>query len=162
MARNIQKSEMTRLGFYGLIPFYAAAAVLWLSPALIPQHVALDFHQIALVYGAVIVAYLAGAGAGATLTPAQRLRESFIPGQVITLAAFAAIIPSGVLFFSLQPAWRHAAIAVLLVYLLMRDLNGAAAGLYPNWYGALRIRLTLFACAALLFIIARLALWGFY
>ncbi|MEZ5894339.1 MAG: DUF3429 domain-containing protein [Parvularculaceae bacterium] len=162
MARNVQKEEMTRLGIYGLVPFYLAAIALWTSPVLLPQHIALDFHQIALVYGAVIVAYLAGAGAGASLSPAQRLRESFIPGQLISLLAFIAIVPSGVFFFSFGAAWRHGAILVLLVYLLTRDLNASSAGLYPAWYGALRLRLTVYAGLALLLIITRLAIWGYY
>ena len=70
MAKNRQEADMTTFGLYGLAPFVIAAAALWLSPYVLPQYLALDFHQIALVYGAVVVAYLAGAGAGTTLTPA--------------------------------------------------------------------------------------------
>ena len=85
MAKNMQKEQMTRLGLYAVAPFVVAAAALWLSPFVIPQFIALDFHQIALVYGAVIVAYLSGAGAGVSLSPAQKMRESFLPGQLIAL-----------------------------------------------------------------------------
>ena len=162
MAKIRQQAEMTKLGVYGLAPFYLAAAALWISPYLLPQPFALDFHRIALAYGAVIVAYLAGAGAGTTLTPAQKLRESFLPGQLITLAAFAAIIPDGVFYLSLGAVWRHVIILILLVYLLMRDLNATNAGLFPKWYGALRTRLTFWAGLALLLIISRLLLWGYY
>ena len=38
-----QNEEMTQLGLYGVIPFIVAAVALWLSPLLIPQHIALDF-----------------------------------------------------------------------------------------------------------------------
>ncbi len=162
MAKNLQKEEMTKLGLYGLAPFAICAAALWLSPWIIPQYIALDFHQIALAYGAVIVAYLAGGGAGASLNPGQKLRESFLPGQLITLVAFAAIIPSGVFFLSLAPVWRHSIILVLLGYLLLRDLNAAQAGLFPKWYGALRMRLTFWAALLLVLIISRLTLWGYY
>ncbi|PQA89170.1 DUF3429 domain-containing protein [Hyphococcus luteus] len=162
MAKNRQQAEMTKLGLYGLAPFFIAAAALWASPTVLAPRVALGFHQIALVYGAVIVAYLAGAGAGTSLAPAQKLRESFVPGQLITLAAFAAIIPDGVFSLYLGAVWRHVVILVLLAYLLMRDLNAVNAGLFPKWYGALRTRLTFWAGLALLLIISRLLIWGYY
>jgi hypothetical protein len=162
MAKNRQKEQMTRLGLYAVTPFVIAAAALWLSPYVIPQYIALDFHQIALVYGAVFVAYLSGAGAGATLNPGQKLRESFLPGQLIVLFAFVAIIPSGVFFISMPPVWRHTLILVLLIYLLMRDMNATRAGLFPAWYGALRTRVTFWAGLSLIMIISRLTFWNYY
>lgn len=162
MAGKRQQEEMTRLGFLGLAPFAAAAIALWLSPWALPPHIALDFHQIALVYGAAIVAYLAGGGAGATLAPGQKLRDSFLPGQLMTLAAVAAVVPDGVFYLSLGAAWRHVVILILLIYLLLRDLQATNAGLFPKWYGVLRMRLTFWASLALLLIISRLLLWGYY
>lgn len=160
MAKNPQKQELTTLGFYGLAPFVFAAAAMWLSPIILPQHIALNFHQVALAYGALTVAYLAGAGAGATLNPGQKLRESFLPGQLIALVAFAALIPDGVFF--LGAAWRHLILVVLLGYLLLRDIHATSAGLFPKWYGALRTRLTFWAAISLLLIMSRLLLWGYY
>lgn len=160
MAKNRQKEEMTTLGLYGAAPFVISAAILWLSPIIVPQHIALNFHHIAMVYGAVIIAYLAGAGAGATLNPQQKLRESFLPGQLITLAAFVAVIPDSV--FYLGAAWRHLVLVVLLGYLLLRDLAAANAGIFPKWYGALRTRLSFWAGLSLLLIMSRLLLWGYY
>ncbi len=157
-----QKEEMTQLGLLSLLPFVATAVALWLSPWLLPQYFALDFHQFTLVYGGVMVAYLAGAGAGVTLAPAVKQYESLLPGQLITLLAFVAIIPSGVFFFSLGAAWRHLIILLLLIYLLMRDLQAASAGVLPRWYAQLRIRLTLWAGLAIGLIIVRLFVWGFY
>lgn len=162
MARNRQETEMTKLGLYGLTPFVFSAAALWLTPAIIPSRIGLGFHQLALVYGAVIVAYLSGAGAGASLSPAQKKRESFVPGQLIALAAFVAIIPDGAFSLYLGAVWRHVVILALLVYLLMRDLAAVKAGLFPNWYGALRTRLTFWAGLSLLLIISRLVAWGYY
>jgi len=162
MAKNKQKTEMTKLGFYGLAPFFITAATLWLSPVIIPERIALDFHLLALAYGAVVVAYLSGAGAGATLNPGQKLQESFLPGQLISLVAFTAILPDGVFVMSLGAAWRHLVILMLLAYLLVRDLAATNAGIFPKWYGALRLRLTFWAGLALLLIISRLLLWGYY
>ena len=161
MASRSQE-EMTRLGLIGLTPFVFSAVVLWLSPWLIPQYTALDFHQIALVYGGVTVAYLAGLNAGGFLTSASKAPGSFFQGQIITLVAFLAIMPSGVFSFSVGSAWRHIIILILLIVLLLRDLNAANAGNLPRWYGALRVRLTFWAGVSIILIFTRLFLWGFY
>jgi len=157
-----QREQMTRLGLWSLLPFIVGAVALWISPYILPMHIALDFHQFALVYGGITVAYLAGAGAGAILTPKVKTAGSYIPGLIITLIAFLAILPSGVFFFSIGSVWRHTIILLLLVYILMRDYEAVKAGLLPRWYGALRMRLTFWAGLAILLIISRLLLWGFY
>lgn len=153
---------MTRLGLFGLTPFVTAAVGLWMSPWLIPQYIALDLHQLALVYGGVVIAYLAGVEAGGLLAVKQKQTGSFLPGQLITLVAFAALLSSGVLFFSLGAAWRHFVILILLVYLLLRDMGAASAGILPAWYARLRLRLTFWAGLAIILIISRLLMWGFY
>lgn len=159
---NRSKEEMVRLGLLGLLPFVVAAVVVWLSPWLVPLYVALDFHQFALIYGAAIVCYLAGAGAGAFLAPQAQVRESFIPGQLIVLVAVIAALPNGVFYYSLGGALRHFVILVLLIYLLMRDIAGASIGALPKWYANLRIRLTFWAGLAIMLIISRLVLLGYY
>lgn len=157
-----RKDEATRLGLMGLIPFIVAAVALWISPFLLPQYIALDFHQLALIYGAVVVAYLAGAGAGAQLAQKTKQSGSFLPGVLIALVGLFAALPNGVFFMSLGAAWRHSVILILLIYLLMRDLNAVSAGLAPRWYGALRTRLTFWAGLAILLVVSRLLLWGYY
>lgn len=159
---SLKQDEMTRLGLLGLIPFVASAVALWLSPWLLPQHIALDFHQLALVYGGIIVAYMAGIGAGAMLPPSLNENRSFLPSMLVTLAAFFIILPSGTFFMSLGAAWRHLVIILLLIYLLLRDLSAVEAGALPKWYGALRVRLTFWASASLSLVIGRLFLWGYY
>lgn len=146
----------------GLIPFVAGAAAMWLSPWLMPQHMALDFHQIALAYGGIIVAYMAGMGAGAMLPPSLQETRSFLPSMLATLAALLMILPSGTFIISLGAAWRYLVIIMLLIYLLLRDLSAVQAGGLPGWYGRLRVRLTFWACASLTLIMARLFLWGYY
>jgi len=160
--RGAQQEEMTRLGLYGLIPFVASAVALWLSPWLLPQYVALDFHQFALVYGGVVAAYLSGAGAGAMLAPKLKQPRGFLPSILVMLAAFFAILPPGTFFLSVGAVWRHLIILLLLIYLLLRDLNNVEAGLAPRWYGVLRTRLTLWAGVSIALIISRLLLWRFY
>jgi hypothetical protein len=153
---------MTRLGQLGVLPVMIAALALWLSPWVIPQHIALDFHQFALLYGAILIAYFAGAGAGAQLAEKESRAGSFAPGVLCALAGLAAALPNGVFFISLGAPWRHGVILALLVYLLMRDLNAAAAGSWPRWYGHMRARFTFWAGFSILLIIGRLFLWGYY
>ncbi|MEX6633461.1 DUF3429 family protein [Hyphococcus lacteus] len=160
MARNKQAHELNRFGLFGLIPLAVAAAALWLSPALLPQYIALDFHQIALAAGAVFVIFFAGAGMGITL--GANKSGSIIPNLLITLVAFFAIIPNGVFFLTLGAAQRHFIILVLMVYLLVRDLAWVSNGGAPKWYGTLRIRLTFWAGVSIILIISRLLLWGYY
>ena len=164
--RDLKQEEMTRLGLLGLVPFIAGAVALWLSPWLLPRHIALDFHQMALAYGGIIVAYMAGMGAGAMLVSspgaAPDAPRSFLPGMLVTLAAFFFILPPGTFFFSIGAAWRHLVIILLLIYLLLRDLSAVRIGELPGWYGRLRIRLTFWASASLSLIVVRLFLWGYY
>ena len=167
---DLKQEEMTRLGLLGLVPFIAGAGALWLSPWIVPQHIALDFHQMALAYGGIIVAYMAGMGAGAMLAPSPGAKSgagpgaprSFLPGMLVALTAFLFILPPGTFFFSIGAAQRHLVIILLLIYLLLRDLAAARIGEAPGWYGRLRIRLTFWASASLSLIVVRLFLWGYY
>ncbi len=160
--RNRQQEEMTRLGFYGLTPFVAAAVILWLSPFIVPLHVALDFHQFALTYGGVIAAYLAGAGAGAMLSPKVSKTRGLLPSMLAALVAVLMIMPSGTFFLSFGAAWKHFIILLVLIYVLLRDLTAVEGGLLPNWYGALRSRLTFWASISIALIASRLTLLGYY
>lgn len=156
-----KREEMTKLGLLALAPFWATAVALWLSPWVLPTHIALDFHQLALIYGGGVAAYIAGVGDGRLFDPNVR-DGSFIPGQAVVLIAILAMVPSGTFFISIGAAWRHGFVLALLVYLLMRDLGAVRDGLAPAWYGALRTRLTYWAGLALLLIISRLIMLGYY
>ncbi len=159
---NHQQDQTTRLGLFGLIPFVAAAVALWLSPWLLPQYVALDFHRVALIYGGLVVIYHSGFGAGLQLSPNAPSNGSLLPGIFLRTAAFFAILPDGTLGYSLGAAWRHMIILALLIFVLMRCFGAVAAGALPGWYGALRLRLTFWAAIAIVLIMSRLLLWGFY
>ncbi len=151
------QEEMTRLGFFGLAPFVFGAAILWLSPFLIPQWAALNAHTLILAYGGIIAAYMAGAGAGAGLK--SLAAQPLLPGMIAALIAWFAIWPSGLLYFSVPAVWRYLLLILVLLWLLLRDLRAAAD--FPSWYGPLRIRLTMWASLSLALIAARLASWGY-
>lgn len=152
-----QEDEMTKLGMLGLAPFVFGAAVMWISPLIIPQWAALNIHSLVLSYGGIIAAYLAGAGAGAGLK--NRSPVSILPGMLATLAAWFAIWPTGFLTFSVPSVQRYLILIAVFIWILMRDLRAPD---FPSWYGALRTRLTFWACISLIMIMARLLSWHHY
>ncbi len=153
-----QQEEMTRLGLFGLAPFVFGAAVMWTSPLIAPQWMALNIHTLVLSYGGIIAAYMAGVGAGAGLK--SHAPASLLGGMIATLAAWFAIWPGGFLYFSVPSVQRYLILIAVYVWILMRDLR--AAGEFPSWYGALRTRLTFWACISLVLIMARLLSWHNY
>lgn len=153
-----QQEEMTRLGLLGLAPFAFGAAAMWTSPLIVPQWAALNIHTLVLSYGGIIAAYLAGAGAGAGLR--SHAPASVLPGMIATLAAWFAIWPAGFLTISVPSVQRYLILITVFVWILMRDLRAASD--FPSWYGALRARLTLWACISLILIMARLLSWGHF
>ncbi|NNE40351.1 MAG: DUF3429 family protein [Marinicaulis sp.] len=158
--RNVQKEEFTRWGLYGLLPLIGAAVAMWVSPVLLPQYIALDFYQFALIYSGLIVAYLAGFGAGGLVGANGKTAGSTVPSMMIMFAAVVAIVPQGTFFISFPPFWRLALILVLLGILLTRDMS-ASTGVLPGWYGRLRVRLTLWAGLAIALVMMRLLMWGY-
>ncbi|MFN3961254.1 MAG: DUF3429 domain-containing protein [Parvularculaceae bacterium] len=156
------EEEMTRLGFYGVAPFVSGAAVMWMSPFIIPQWAALNIHTIVLAYAGVIASFLAGTGAGASLKGGHDAYEPFLPRMIAVLIAWFAIWPGGFLTFSVPAVWRYVIIIAVFAWLLIRDLATAAKGGFPAWYGALRTRLTFWACVSLILIMSRLIVWRYY
>ena len=149
----VQRAEMTQLGYLGLLPFVIAAVSAWLAPWILPQWLIHNIVDVAVVYGGVIAAYMAGAGAGAMLG-AGRPRESFLPGMIAALVAWIAIWPP-MTGLELSVEWRCFLLIGVLVYLLLRDLRAVDAVGLPRWYGSLRIRLSFWACLSLAMIGAR-------
>lgn len=157
-----RQEEITTLGFSGLAPIVAGVVTMWLSPIIVPTWVALNIHTIVLTYAGIIAAYMAGMGGGAILTDTTtNTKEPFWPGMVAALLAWIAIIPNGFLIFTIPAAWRYGIIIFVLIYLLLRDLRAVANKQLPEWYGRLRIRLTIWASTTLLLIALRLALMGY-
>ena len=157
--KSPQEEELTRLGRLALIPFGVGAAVMWLSPWLAPQSIAMEIHHIVLPYAAVIAAFLAGSAAGAELIPKLGPPQSFLPPILAALAAWL-VVWQGHPFLYIGPAWRYLIIIALFIYLLLRDLAAVRAELLPRWYGELRKYLTFWATMALLLMMSRLLLWG--
>lgn len=150
-----KQGEMTRLGFLGLAPLVGAAVGVWLTTVIGRPSIAYDLGEIAIIYAALVAAYLAGIGAGGILrTPESK--ESFLPGLIAAIVAWIAIWPVGALSLPINDLMRHLMIVAVYLYLLMRDLRGVKDGQLPAWYGALRVRLTNWTMIALGLLILRL------
>lgn len=162
MSGGLHQEEMTRLGLFGLLPLAIPAIGVWLSPWALPMGFALDLHQMALAYAAVAAAYLTGVGAGGVLAAGGRTQERLLAGMIALLVIAVAAWGGGLFRLVLGAAWRYALIVGVLLYLWMRDRRAVAEGQLPAWYGALRTRLTFWACLCLAAIMSRLLLWGYY
>ena len=160
MSSQMHYDEMRRLGLLGLLPLAIPAIALWMSPWALPMGFALDLHQMALAYACVVAAYLAGAGGG--LSAPGGAGERFAAGVVVVLVVWIAVWQGGLFHFTLGAAWRYALVIAALIYLWLRDQRAVVEGALPGWYGALRARLTFWACLCLLAIMSRLMLWGYY
>ena len=161
--RDPNEEQMTRLGYYGLIPFVFGAVAMWLVPLIAPQsRFPLIMGSMVLAYGGIITAYLAGVGAGGLLSGPRTVDDNFLPNMIAALVAFLAVwtnVPSGL---EIPAAWRHVMVFIALIYLLLRDLRAVEAGNLPQWYGALRMRLTFWAGISILAVVSRLILSNHY
>lgn len=162
--KRSEYDRIVRLGFYAVTPFVIVAAAMWISPFVLPQHMALDLERGGLVYGALLAALFAGVGICADLTGASPAggRRSLTPAIVAFFVAFLAIIPNGFFFFGIGAAWRYLILLLTFLFLLMRDLDAVRAGQLPQWYGDLRSRLTFWIVLSSALTTARLMLWGYY
>ena len=160
MAQSDQ-NEFTRWGLLGVIPLLVTVVSLWLSPWIIPQHIAIDFAWGALIYLGIVIGFLTGVSAGLDMHPQNPFRP-FMPHALIIAVTVAALLPSGFLFFSLPFAWRFVVIIVVLFYILLRDLDASASARAPTWYGQLRTRLSFWVGLSATLIILRLFFWGMY
>lgn len=156
---TIEAARLSRLGYYGLLPLLIATLVIWAAPWGAPFSLAFDAHQLALAYAGIVAAFLAGIGTGVSLS--GRAGAPTLGGGIMAaIALWAAIGQAGVLKFAPGVAWRYALVIAVYLYLLARDIVATRAGALPQWYGALRLRLTVFVCLMLAAIVAKLALIG--
>ena len=130
------------LGLSGLIPFWALAlakATGW-PHAIPPGEVA----GMLATYGATILSFLGGIRWGTALAaPNQaRVATDYVFGVTPQLFAWGALV--------LPDPWRFVVLALGVLALGPIDRNLVARGLAPDWFGRLRMILSLGAGAALL------------
>ncbi len=129
------------LGLSGLVPFWALAiarATGW--PHAIPPG---EIAGMLATYGATILSFLGGIRWGvAVAAPNQpRVATDYVFGVTPQLFAWGALV--------LPDPWRFVVLAVGVLALGPIDRNLVARGLAPDWFGRLRMILSLGAGAAL-------------
>ena len=130
------------LGLGGLVPFWALAlskATGW--PHAIPPG---EIDGLLATYAATILSFLGGIRWGvAVATPEQaRVAIDYVFGVTPQLFAWGALF--------LPDPWRWIVLAVGVLALGPIDRNLVARGLAPDWFGRLRVMLSVGAGAALM------------
>lgn len=141
-ARERPPLAASSLGYLGLIPFIALAALVFIAPE--PMRASASFGLLA--YGATILSFLGGihwglAIASPSLTP--RLRALHLGlGVVPQLLGWAALLA--------PPALGHVLTAAGLLAILGADSIAARSGLAPAWFTQLRWPLSCAGATALI------------
>lgn len=131
------------LALFGAVPFWTMALLLTLAPEV--AFVRFGGPTVLVTYGAVILSFLGGIRWGAAMAATASAKErastmvlSTVPSLVGWFAVFLPTPPSLMLLavaFALQGGW---------------DVRDARRGFLPEWFGRLRLTLTLLVVAALL------------
>lgn len=155
------------LSYLGLLPFFATMMVLWLSPSAFSYTTAGNMTWWGLFYGAIILSFLGGIRWGiAMLSPGvkvsefislDRLTMSIVPALIAWLlvvpATLSQMVPSAL-------AIRYGILLIAFLFLLDSDMRASREGAAPDWYGGMRLKITLFLAAMLILIILRLVQLG--
>lgn len=130
------------LGYLGLIPFFAAAAVMWAGPRRIEPQLFFVAPIVLLIYAATIASFLGGVRWGVEAARPGGPRGLFLASSVAPQLAAAALIVA-----PLSPVWRYGGLAVVLI---VQGVGDVLAPDLPDWYRRLRLPLTVGAAASVL------------
>jgi len=129
-----------QLGYAGLIPFVAGAAVAWL-PGLMP--ISID-HWPLLAYGAVILTFMGAIHWGLAMHSGEMTpgtRNQLLLSSVPPLIAWIAL--------ALPPIAGYPVLGMGFLLMLFGDVKAVAYGQAPEWYPGLRGPLTFVALISL-------------
>ena len=142
-ASRRQPPAASWLGLAGLAPFVAGAAYLTAAAFEVVSPAATGHATVAvMLYGAVILSFLGGVRWGAAMQAGEHAPSGYALSVLPSLAAWGATL--------LPPVVALLALAGCLLLQGMTDTRAAAAGHLPEWYGGLRVRLTVVAVVSLL------------
>lgn len=138
------------LGVLGLIPFAAGAIAAWARPPLANDPGGIALAAGLLLYGAVILSFMAGARWGAAIQAGRQ--SKLISAVSISLLGWAAILPNA--FFGPVELGLMARCAVLLTGFIVLIFQELLFDEHSPGYRGLRKMLTLCASIFLLFVMA--------
>jgi hypothetical protein len=147
-ASQIPSSALV-LGLAGLIPFVVCALSLWVA---VPQLPAADGLRVGMFYGAVILSFLGGIRWGVAIPSATAESQTldFSLSMMGSLAGWVSLLLSPLLGLSLL-------IAAFLLQSLW-DVLSVERGRLPQWFGRLRMILTIGAVISLAAMLVRLVI----
>ena len=146
------------LGYAGLLPFAFGAIIAWMPG--VPISLRTSCLEWTLLYAAIILSFMGGARWGVAMMADGRRSgapfSGFLAAVTPALAAWAMVVPEALLPFASPASVRFAVLIAAFAGLLAEDLRAVRAGEAPDWYGRLRVRLTLGVVVALALVIVRL------
>ena len=138
-SRTLQPSVAWALGLAGLVPFFGAAAALWVGPETLRGAALLSLQA----YAAAILSFLGGARWGLEVGRDAGPRPVSLAFSVLpALAAWLLLVGN----LKISPALQLAGFGACLLAAGVWDARAAAA---PAWYRRLRVLLTAGAVVAL-------------
>lgn len=141
------------LGLGGVIPFAGCALMLWF-PSLLPSSLfgseSTDVTRAMLAYGAVILSFLGGIRWGAHMLQGQQAANVRLMGMSVlpSLLAWVALL--------VNTKWGFSLLLAGIIGQWFVDRNATSNGLLPNWFGKLRLLLTVAVAASLALALGRL------
>ncbi|MEM6650337.1 MAG: DUF3429 domain-containing protein [Pseudomonadota bacterium] len=134
-----------QLGYAGVLPFAFGAVVQFMSPGVFTPLFADQMAQWVMLYGAIILSFMAGSRWGAAVL--QQRTEALGGAVLPALIGWAALIPSGVFGLTLAFEVRLGILTIAFIFLLVTEM---LKDHWPRWYLNLRIRLTILVAFFLL------------
>jgi uncharacterized protein DUF3429 len=141
------------LGYGGLVPFAGTGVLAWISWPTEMAHTAL---QAQLVYAAIVLSFIGGIRWGIAMTKRGHFKRRAPEGlgTEFALAAMPAIIGWLVLFAPAEVAL--VVFALFFAAQALSDRRAVQAEDAPDWYGPMRLQLTIFVELAFAASLARL------
>lgn len=135
----MQKETLAKiLTYFGTLPFLGFMSIKLFNP----EFLGFDYHQIILMYGAVIASFIAGTHWSIYLLK-DAPQNLFIHSNIVALLAWGAALFSGV--------WAFSIFILCFCYLLLIDKHLANQKIIEDWYMRLRLNATIIVITALLF-----------
>ena len=160
------EQRATWLAYAGLIPFFATAFLMWLSPSVVSAAVVSVIVPWSMYYAAIILSFMGGVRWGLAMLDKKDVSDYTTIGQLTNsvipaLVAWMALIPGSLLPFG-GPSilMRFILIFAAFIYLMEVDVRSARDGFAPRWYGPMRRKVTFFLAMAMILIMIRMFLWG--
>ncbi|WOI52874.1 DUF3429 domain-containing protein [Parvularcula sp. LCG005] len=141
------ESRATALGYAGLIPFAAAGLLIWLQPPSLSWLVN-GFVYATLIYGAIILSFMAGARWGAGIATGDS--DKLTPAIVAALIAWLAVLPRDVIP-GYDPTYSVRYL-ILLASFIGLFVHEVSARDWDHWYSGLRFRLTMMVAGLIILI----------